>query len=178
MSRIFIALKPNKELSNYLSKLKLGLKKNLLADENITWYVLENHHITLNFIGEVEPEQLVELKDNIRATIQRPEVQVTVENISYFPNTSGQIITANIKKTPVLLDMHQKISEVVSNIGLGHSPIDYNPHITLGRFKEKTRGQYEFPDLKPLMKTTLFSIEIYESIFEEGKSRYRLLHSF
>ena len=88
MSRIFIALKPNKELSNYLSKLKLDLKKNLLAEENITWYVLENHHITLNFIGEVEPEQLAELKDNIRATIQRPEVQVTVENISYFGTNS------------------------------------------------------------------------------------------
>ena len=89
MSRIFIALKPNKELSNYLSKLKLSLKKDLLAEENITWYVLENHHITLNFIGEVEPEQLAELKDKIQAKIQRPEVQVTVENISYFPKYSN-----------------------------------------------------------------------------------------
>ena len=51
-------------------------------------------------------------------------------------------------------------------------------HITLGRFKEKKRPQYEFEILEEPLKGKIKQIGAFESEFNKGKTDYILLRSF
>ena len=61
MARIFLALTPDKELNDQIIDLKKNLKTSILSDADISWQKNSDHHITLNFVGEMEPEQIEEM---------------------------------------------------------------------------------------------------------------------
>ena len=61
MSRIFIALTPQSDFNLLISTLKKDQKKYLYKDSKISWSKNDQHHITVNFIGTMEPEQKEEM---------------------------------------------------------------------------------------------------------------------
>ena len=65
MTRVFIALTPVKELNDKIIEIKKDLKTGLLKDHTISWQNNNSHHITLNFIGSMEPEQIDEMFINL-----------------------------------------------------------------------------------------------------------------
>ena len=65
MARVFIALTPVKELNDKIIEIKKHLKTGLLKDHIISWQNNNSHHITLNFIGSMEPEQIDEMFINL-----------------------------------------------------------------------------------------------------------------
>ena len=65
MSRIFIALTPNPEFNKVISGLKEDQKKFLIRNHKVNWSKDNQHHITINFIGSMEPEKKEEIFDNL-----------------------------------------------------------------------------------------------------------------
>ena len=61
MARIFIALTPKPELNKIISALKSDQEKLLYKKAKVNWSKDNQHHITLNFIGSMEPEQKEEM---------------------------------------------------------------------------------------------------------------------
>ena len=83
MASIFIALTPVKDLNNQLIKIKKDLKSKLLKNQNVSWQNNTNHHITLKFIGSMEPEQIEELYQNLeKITSARSQISVEIKTIS------------------------------------------------------------------------------------------------
>ncbi|GIR87241.1 MAG: hypothetical protein CM15mP86_07000 [Gammaproteobacteria bacterium] len=55
----------------------------------------------------------------------------------------------------------------------------YRPHVTLGRFKDKTRPQYSFEEYEEInISSRVNCIDVYESEFDKGKTNFNLLRSF
>ena len=65
MSKIFIAITPKPELNKVISGLKEEQKKFLIRNHKVNWSKDTQHHITINFIGSMEPEQKEEMFDNL-----------------------------------------------------------------------------------------------------------------
>ena len=61
MARIFLALTLEKDLNDQIIEIKKELKADLLKDANISWQRNDHHHLTIYFVGEMEPEQLVQM---------------------------------------------------------------------------------------------------------------------
>lgn len=61
MARIFLALTPNKDLNDQIIELKKELKNTVLSEADINWQKNSDHHLTINFVGSMEPEQLEEM---------------------------------------------------------------------------------------------------------------------
>ena len=61
MARIFLALTPGKDLNDQIIELKKGLKNSILSEAEINWQKNDDHHITVNFVGSMEPEQIEEM---------------------------------------------------------------------------------------------------------------------
>ena len=61
MSRIFIALTPDGNFNKEIINLKHSLKKELIKGAEIAWSDDKHHHITINFNGYMEPEQIEEM---------------------------------------------------------------------------------------------------------------------
>ena len=179
MGRIFLALTPNKELNDHIIELKKGLKNSLLSDADITWQKNSDHHLTLNFVGSMEPEQIEEMYAGISQINFMSHLQVDISLINFFPNEDSQLLVAMVKPTNQLLKIYERIDEVVTRIGFGSSLKTYKPHITLGRFKDKNRTQFSFEDFNEIkISSRVNALDVYESDFDNGRSVYNLLKSF
>ena len=179
MARIFLALTPDKDLNDRIIELKKDLKNNVLSEADISWQKNSDHHLTLNFVGSMEPEQIEEMYQGLTEINFMSHLQIQITNVNFFPNEDSQLLVAIVKPTNQILKIFEKIDEVVTRIGFGSSLRAYRPHITLGRFKDKDRPQYSFEDFGEIQITShVNKLDVYESEFDEGKTNYQLLKSF
>ena len=88
MARIFLALTPNKELNDQIIELKKELKNTLLSDAEITWQKNNDHHLTVNFVGSMEPEQIEEMYTGLTGINFMNNLEVNITSIAFFPNFS------------------------------------------------------------------------------------------
>ena len=65
MARIFLALTPEKDLNDQIIELKKDLKNSTLSEAEINWQKNDDHHITVNFVCSMEPEQIEEKYEGI-----------------------------------------------------------------------------------------------------------------
>ena len=139
MSRIFIALTPKSEFNKVICELKEEQKKFLIRNHKVNWSQNNQHHITINFIGSMEPEQKEEMFDNLENRSTFKNLPIEIDSLSYFPNDNGQVLVANVNLSTRLKKMFDKVEDIVARIGFGMTLKTFRPHITLARFKEKNR---------------------------------------
>lgn len=179
MARIFLALTPNKDLNDQIIELKKELKNTVLSEADINWQKNSNHHLTINFVGAMEPEQLEEMYVGIEQINFMSHLQIDLSAVSFFPNEESQLLVALAKPTNQLQKIFERVDEVVTRIGFGSSLKTYRPHITLGRFKDKSRPQYSFEEFSEINISSRINIlDVYESEFDQGRTNYSLLKSF
>ena len=103
---------------------------------------------------------------------------IEITDISFYPNEDSQVLVALVRSSSQINSLHKEVENIIVNIGLGTDLKAYKPHITLGRFKEKKRPQYELEILEETLKGKIKQIGVFESEFNKGKTDYILLRSF
>ena len=179
MSRIFIALTPDNIFNSEIISLKQSLKKELVKEAQVTWANDKHHHITINFNGHMEPEQIEEMYlkfEEIEVIGSILNLEITGTN--YFPNENGQVIVANVNSSSQLQKLQQQVQTLVAQIGFDTQLKSFRPHITLGRFKEKNRPIRELKSLEEPLKATFNSLDVYESTSTKGKVNHKLIKEF
>ena len=87
MSRIFIGLTPDSEFNQKIIDLKIRQKEHQNKAYKISWVPNNNHHITVNFVGSMEPEQIDEMKELLKGLSESlSDVPIEIDGVSYFPN--------------------------------------------------------------------------------------------
>ena len=179
MARIFLALTPNKDLNDQIIELKKELKNTVLSEADINWQKNSDHHLTINFVGAMEPEQIEEMYVGIEQINFMSHLQIDLSAVSFFPNEESQLLVALARPTNQLQKIFERVDEVVTRIGFGSSLKTYRPHITLGRFKDKGRPQYSFEEFSEInISSRINMLDVYESEFDQGRTNYSLLKSF
>lgn len=179
MARIFLALTPNKDLNDQIIELKKELKNTVLSETDINWQKNSDHHLTINFVGAMEPEQIEEMYVGIEQINFMSHLQIDLSAVSFFPNEESQLLVALARPTNQLQKIFERVDEVVTRIGFGSSLKTYRPHITLGRFKDKSRPQYSFEEFSEInISSRINMLDVYESEFDQGRTNYSLLKSF
>ena len=179
MARIFLALTPNKDLNDQIIELKKELKNTVLSEADINWQKNSDHHLTINFVGAMEPEQIEEMYVGIEQINFMSHLQIDLSAVSFFPNEESQLLVALARPTNQLQKIFERVDEVVTRIGFGSSLKTYRPHITLGRFKDKSRPQYSFEEFSEInISSRINTLDVYESEFDQGRTNYSLLKSF
>jgi len=178
MAKIFLALTLEKDLNDQIIEIKKDLKSNLLKDANISWQRNDQHRLTVYFVGEMEPEQISQMNEDLNEiNLTGFSKNIDLTGISFFPNESSQVLSALVKLDSHLKNLHEEVEKIVVNIGFGSELKAYKPHITLGRFKEKDRSQYEFGIFDEPLKGKVKQLDVFESEFDKGKTEYTLLKS-
>ena len=121
MARIFLALTPNKDLNDQIIELKKELKNTVLSEADINWQKNSDHHLTINFVGAMEPEQIEEMYVGIEQINFMSHLQIDVSAVSFFPNEDSQLLVALVNPTNQLQKIFERIDEVVTRIGFGSS---------------------------------------------------------
>ncbi len=127
MPRLFIALEVPRNLALSLSLLRGGLP-------GARWIDVENYHITLRFIGDVDGRTADELVDRLDR-IDRPEFQLSLSGIGSFGSKKPHSIWAGVTPSPELYALQGEIERICQRIGLAPDPRKFTPHVTLARLK-------------------------------------------
>ena len=143
--RCFIAISLPKNIKIELGNLIQNLQNNFKsANTTISWVRPESIHLTLKFLGTIDPSQAepIVLKLNEIATNTKP-FSIVIEGLGVFPNFSHpRILWVGIKESAKeICHLQRSVEEKMSELGFTLEKKEFNAHFTLGRIKSiQSRG--------------------------------------
>lgn len=97
------------------------------------WVPPENMHVTLRFIGEVEPPVATDI-DALLSRIIAPAFDIRLAELGTFSSRGrARALWAGVEKSEPLDHLQAKIEAVCVNAGLPPESRKFHPHITLAR---------------------------------------------
>lgn len=127
MPRLFIALEMPQEVTLSLSLLRGGL-------HGARWIDVENYHMTLRFVGDVDAPTADELV-NALDRVERPQFDLSLIGMGSFGSRKPHSLWAGVSASPELLAMQSEIERICQRLRLRPDPRKFTPHITIARLR-------------------------------------------
>lgn len=125
MPRLFTALEVPRDAALSLSLLRGGLP-------GARWADMENYHITLRFIGDVEGHMADEVA-NALDRVRRSAFALTLSGVGSFGSKKPRTIWAGVSAPPDLAALQAEIDRICQRLGVPSDPRKFVPHVTLAR---------------------------------------------
>ena len=179
--RIFLAVDISDELREELALIQKKLSDKL---SNTKWVIPENLHITLKFIGEVEPEEAENVAMHLEQPIKKtPSFYIELGELGVFPNIKRpRVFWAGLKKgRRELIHLNGLVEKKLFSAGSEKSSKPFSPHITMARFRhppssKEVENAMEYASLIKNKGHLVQGISIYESILKPKGPEYKLLY--
>ena len=128
--RLFIAIDIPKEIKDYLC----GIQQKIVDSKNkIRLVNKDNMHLTLKFLGEVQPDKAEILNKNLKETPFKP-FSVNLDSIGVFPSEDYiRVVWVGLKPEEPVLELQKNIDESLKQ--LFKKEKDFKPHLTIARVK-------------------------------------------
>ncbi|MBA8817826.1 2'-5' RNA ligase [Ochrobactrum sp. P6BS-III] len=150
MPRLFTALEIPRDAALSLSLLRGGLP-------GARWIDVENYHITLRFIGDVEGHVADEVA-NALDRVRRPEFMLNLSGVNAFGSKKPHSIYAGVSPSPELNALQAEIERICQRLHIPADPRKFTPHVTLARLRNariddvvrylSSRGNFATPPFK------------------------------
>jgi len=127
MPRLFTALEIPRDAALSLSLLRGGLP-------GARWIDVENYHLTLRFIGDVEGHVADEIA-NALDRVRRPEFMLNLSGVDAFGSKKPHSIYAGVSLSPELNALQGEIERICKRLGMAADPRKFVPHVTLARLR-------------------------------------------
>lgn len=127
MPRLFVALEVPRNAAMSLSLLRGGLP-------GARWMDVENFHITLRFIGDIDGRTADEVVDRLDR-IERPEFQLALSGLGSFGSKKPHSVFAGVTQAPEMYALQGEIERICQRLGLPADPRKFTPHVTLARLR-------------------------------------------
>ena len=127
MPRLFTALEIPRDAALSLSLLRGGLP-------GARWVDVENYHLTLRFIGDVEGHVADEIA-NALDRVRRPSFPLALSGVGAFGSKKPHSIWAGVTASPDLTALQAEIERICQRIGVAADPRKFVPHVTVARLK-------------------------------------------
>ncbi len=137
MIRTFVAVEMSSDIREKLSCLQGQLKKTLPP---MNWVRSESMHLTLKFLGWVDPSQVFQLLSVLDPIgMQRRPFSIAVQGLGVFPHIKYPRIfwVGIVGNTNALQELVFDIEAALEPLGFPPEEKPYHPHLTLGRIKRE-----------------------------------------
>jgi RNA 2',3'-cyclic 3'-phosphodiesterase len=107
------------------------------SDRRFRWIPLENIHLTLKFIGNIELNTLEQIKTALASIVPtRPEIAYHLEKFGIFPHVDHpRIFWLGVKAPTALIELVDMLEENAARYGIQRETRPFTPHLTLCRFQ-------------------------------------------
>jgi len=130
MHRLFIAIDFPSEIKEGLSSLCYGLP-------GAKWIDIDQVHLTLRFIGEVDGGVFRDIR-SVLGNVIAEEFSLEIKGVGCFPlRKAPRVLWAGVEKSESMLRLKQKIDSQLIRLGIEPEKRKFSPHITLARFRQK-----------------------------------------
>ncbi len=127
--RVFYAVTFDSDIKNRLFKYRKLIEKNSIKGK---FTDIDNFHLTLEFIGEVNKNKLDELISILYELKSRPEKIIT-SHVGSFKRKNKEIIWIGIETNKRLLELQRELKKLLIQNRYEIDNRKYRPHITMGR---------------------------------------------
>ena len=154
MPRLFVAIDLPETIKNQVLELtRFGMR-------GVKWVNLDQFHLSLRFIGEVDQHSFESIKTCL-SKIRGSTCNLTLNGIGTFPmNKNPRVIWTGVEKNELLGQVRNKVEHQLSQIGISSERRKYHPHVTLGRVKEnKIKGLGDYVAQYALFRSETFLVD-------------------
>jgi RNA 2',3'-cyclic 3'-phosphodiesterase len=128
MPRLFTGLEIPSELASDLALMRGGLF-------GARWIDVENYHITLRFIGDIDDGTARDIYATLGRIRRRP-FKVTIEGLSSFGGDRPRAIIAKAKPEQALIELQAEQERLIRRLGIAPEQRKFTPHVTLARLRD------------------------------------------
>ncbi len=179
--RTFIAVPLPPECKSMLSQVQENLRA---FNAEVRWAALDSIHLTLKFLGEMDPALLPELARRLRAAsaASRP-FHVSVGGLGGFPNLRNpRVLWCGVSGDPESLPgLQQQVEDACRPLGFAPEERAFHPHLTLGRVQGKRNLQPLLDYIKiapqPESAFTAAAFNVYRSELRPRGAVYSVLET-
>jgi 2'-5' RNA ligase len=134
MIRLFIAITLPELFLNAIEAICRGLP-------GVRWVKRDLIHLTLNFIGEVERERFLDLRDSLNE-IAASSFELRIRGVGQFMrrDRSG-VIWVGVESSEELIELQKKITNLLKLHHIKVEKRDFEPHITIARVKSVSKKE-------------------------------------
>jgi 2'-5' RNA ligase len=179
--RLFVALDIPEEVRAALEAFVAKLRA---ACGGARWARLEGVHLTLKFIGEVQPEKAEAIQAALAALPPYARFSMSFRGVGFFPNERRpRVLWAGIEAGAPLAELAAAVESALEPLGIARDERAFSPHLTLARF-DSPRGldalHATIAKAGPLEfgATTAGEFHLYQSILKRGGAEYTRLATF
>lgn len=171
MKRIFIALPIPEKISAGLLPLQTGI-------DGARFSPLENFHITLRFIGDMQENDIADLDEEL-GKIEFPQFEISLSGIGFFGGEKPHSIHALVNQTRQINSLHEKVDNICDKLGFAKDHKKYIPHVTLAYMKLNSPlpPVLEYQSNHALFKSKTWITDrffLYSSTIGNGPSFYNI----
>ena len=150
--RLFIAIELPEDLKMALGRLRMDIP-------GAHWVSMEQIHLTLAFLGEVEETTVEQLTGKL-ARIHAPGFKLCLSGTGCFPNRRRpHVLWVGLEPEPRLNDLVASVRSAVLACGILQEERPFSPHITLARIKLSPPRDFDaFLDQHQKQKLPQFSV--------------------
>ena len=173
--RIFIAINLPEEIKRELLSYEKRWK-NL----RVKWTNFYNLHITLEFLGEVNRQELDKILQAIEKTaLEIKPFDLKLDRIVLGPNpVQARMFWATVYIDSNIIKLKNLINENLKFYDFNLEEREFKPHITLARARGNQLKGKQTNIILPEMKFKVESIEVMQSQLHPGGARYKVVESF
>nr|WP_320010337.1 RNA 2',3'-cyclic phosphodiesterase [uncultured Desulfobulbus sp.] len=159
--RLFIAIDPPLEIREQLASLCYGLPE-------ARWTPIEQFHLTLNFIGEVDGTTFLDIRESLTELVL-PSFELRFKGVGFFPpRGTPRVVWAGVEPSEPLMQLQRKITTHLRQLGVELEKRKYFPHITLARLRQTPANKVgKYLTLNNLFTSSSFASDrftLYSSI--------------
>ena len=156
--RTFIAVPLPDDCRQMIGRIQTPMRS-LGAD--IRWTSISSIHLTLKFLGEIDPSRVPEIAAGLR-TIAAVPFGLCIRGLGAFPNLHNpRVIWCGVEgETAKLASLQAGVDSVCESMGFQREARPFHPHLTLGRVNGKR-------NLQPLLDYIRIGTKL-ESAFVAG----------
>jgi len=151
----------------------------------LRWMTPEQVHLTLKFLGDVEPEREPELVAALsRACTGARPVTLSLSGFGVFPHYDRpRVVWVGVAPEPALELLQHRVEQEFTPLGFPTEARAFRPHITLGRAAPGAR-RGGFSKLETALANLCFdaaavimTVDLMESTLQSGGAVYHVRHS-
>jgi len=156
--RTFIAIPLPDECRATLGRIQQKMR---VYQAEVRWVAIPSIHLTLKFLGDVDPAIVQRLADDLGSSMQMPRrFSLRIRGLGCFPNQKNpRIVWCGIEgEMERLSQLQQQVEKACERFGFAPEDRSFRPHLTLGRISGKR-------NLQPLLDCIKMGLD-FESSFE------------
>ena len=133
--RTFLCLPIQEETRRRIASTANKLRKNI--DTRLSWVKQDNYHVTIRFLGEIDPMLTLELKDACQAaTSHIPSFTIPIDKVGAFPTVERpRVLWIGGNPPDPFFDLLSGLDSRLSKLGFNRARRETMAHITLARIK-------------------------------------------